>query len=126
MTPRVDLVVCGQVLVSAVPDAPERAEAVGIADGRVASLGRRADVMAGAAAGARVVDAGDAAVIPGLHDFHIHLVGLARSRASVLLDDAADGADVAARIARHAVAMPPDRWITGRGWSEAQLSTAPP
>ena len=126
MSGRADLVVCGQVLVAAVPEAPERAEAVGIADGRVVSVGSREDVTAAAAAGARVIDAGGAAVIPGLHDFHIHLVGLARTRAGVLLDDAADAAEVAARIARHAAALPRDTWITGRGWSEAQLSTAQP
>lgn len=124
MSPRADLVVCGHVLVAAVPDAPERAEAVGIAGGRVVAVGRREDVLAGVAPGARVIDAGDAAVIPGLHDFHIHLVGLARTRAGVLLDDAADGAEVAERIARHVVDLPPEAWITGRGWSEAQLSTA--
>src|SRR5687768_3855720 len=80
MTQRANLVITGQVLVAAVPDAPERAEAIGIADGRVVSVGSRADVMTAAAAGARVIDARDAAVLPGLHDFHIHLVGLARTR----------------------------------------------
>lgn len=126
MNGRADLVVCGQVLVAATPDAPQRAEAVGIAAGRVVAVGSRDDVVAAAAAGARVVDARGAAVIPGLHDFHIHLVGLARTRTGVLLDDAADGAEIAERIARHAAGLAPDAWITGRGWSEVQLSTAQP
>ncbi|HEX7172950.1 MAG TPA: amidohydrolase [Candidatus Limnocylindria bacterium] len=126
MSGRADLVVFGQVLVAALPGAPPRAEAVGIAEGRVVSVGSRETVLGTATAGARVVDARDAAVVPGLHDFHVHLVGLARARAGLLLDDATDGAEVATRIRRHAAGLAPDAWITGRGWSEAQLSTAEP
>ena len=73
------------------------------------------------APGARIVDAGDAAVIPGIHDFHIHLVGLARARRQVLLDDAVDPGDMAARLSDAATGTPPDGWIGGRGWKDAQL-----
>ena len=125
MTRRAELVVTGQVLVAALPDGPERAEAVGISGGRVVSVGARADVLGAAAPGARVVDGGDAAVIPGLHDFHIHLVALARTRGDVLLDDAADGTEIASRLAAHSAPLQPGAWITGRGWSEAQLAGAP-
>jgi hypothetical protein len=122
---RPDLVVSGQVLVAAVPGAIERAEAIGIAGGRVAAVGARSEVLAAAAPGARIVDGGDAAVIPGLHDFHVHLAGLARSRSGVLLDDAADGREVVARLEDHAAARPNDGWVTGRGWSEAQITPLP-
>ncbi len=87
---RPTLVVCGEVLVAANPAGAVRAGAVGILDGRVAVIGSRAEVMAAAAQGARIIDAGTAAVIPGLHDFHIHLDGLARTRSGVRLDGAAD------------------------------------
>jgi predicted amidohydrolase YtcJ len=125
MRPRADLVVTGQVLVAALPGGPVRAEAVGISGGRVVSLGTPADVLGAAAAGARVVDAGNAAVIPGLHDFHVHLVALARTRRDVQLDGARDGTEVAARLAAHSARLQPRTWITGRGWSEAQLASAP-
>jgi predicted amidohydrolase YtcJ len=120
---RADLIVVGDILVAAVPGAPERAEAVGVAGGRVVAVGTRRDVAAAAAAGARVVDATGSAVIPGLHDFHIHLVGLARTRSGVLLDDAPDGAAVVERLARHAAGLAPGAWVTGRGWSEAQVAS---
>lgn len=120
------LVICGQVLVAAETDAAVRAEAVGILDGRVTITGTRAEVMAAAAPGARVVDAGTAAVIPGLHDFHIHLVGLARTRTGVSLDDAADGSDLLARLRAAAERLEPGEWLTGRGWSEARLTNVAP
>ena len=121
---RAHLVIRGQVMLAAVPGALERAEAIGIAGGRVVSAGAARDVIDAAVPRARVVDAGAAAVIPGLHDFHVHLVGLARTRSGVLLDDAADAGEVAARLRAHA-AERPSGWITGRGWSEAQLGGEP-
>lgn len=115
-----DMLIRGQVVVAVGPDGVERAEAIAVSNGRVVAVGADADVAA-AASGARVLDVRDRAVIPGIHDFHIHLVGLARSRRAVDLDGAADLAEVAARVAAGAAAAPPDAWITGRGWSEAQL-----
>lgn len=117
---RPGLVIRGSIIVAASPHGLEVVEAIGIADGRVVALGSRDEVPL--AAGGRLIDAGDAAVIPGLHDFHIHLVGLARSRRAVLLDDAVDATEIASRLASAAVGLAPDAWITGRGWNEAQLS----
>lgn len=121
--PRADLVICGQVVVAAEPSGLETAEAIGISGGRVVSNGTRREVTDAAAPGARVVDAGPAAVIPGLHDFHIHLVGLARTRTGVRMDDATDGAEVLDRLREATLGLAPGAWISGRGWSEAQLSS---
>ncbi len=121
---RADLVVCGQVVLAARADRMETAEAIAIAAGRVVAVGSRADVVAAAGSGARLIDVGDRAVVPGLHDFHIHLVGLARARDAVALDGAADVAEVADRVRRAAADAPPGKWLTGRGWSEAQLAGA--
>lgn len=122
MTPRAELVVCGQIVVAARPDGLETAEAIAISGGRVVAAGPRRDVLAAAGPGARLVDVRDRAVVPGLHDFHIHLVGLARARQSISLDGAADVREVAARVHGVASTKPSDAWLAGRGWSEAQLS----
>jgi predicted amidohydrolase YtcJ len=124
--PRAELVIAGQVVLAAEPDGLETAEAIGIAGGRVVSAGTRAEVTDAAVPGARILDAGDAAVMPGLHDFHIHLVGLARARRSIALDDAADGAEVAARIAAAVQRGVADTWLTGRGWNERQIAGIAP
>ena len=120
--PRADLVVAGEVVLAAEPDGLETVEAIGLSGGRVVSAGTRADVTDAAVRGARIVDAGDAAVVPGLHDFHIHLVGLARARSAIALDDAADGAEVVVRLAAAAPTGASDTWLTGRGWSERQMA----
>jgi hypothetical protein len=123
--PHADLVIHGSVVVAAELEGLLTAEAVGIAGGRVVSVGTRDQVADVASPGARVIDAGEAAVIPGLHDFHVHLVTLARGRAAIGLEDAADGREVLSRL-RAAAARGGDGWITGRGWSEAQLAGVPP
>lgn len=110
-------VIRGSIVVSATAAGIELAEAIGVADGRVVAVGRRDEVPV--TAGAELIEAGDAAVIPGLHDFHIHLVGLARARRAVQLDDAIDAADIAERLSAAASSSGPDVWIVGRGWNEA-------
>ncbi|HUG29563.1 MAG TPA: amidohydrolase, partial [Candidatus Limnocylindria bacterium] len=119
-------VICGQVIVAADSSGLETAEAVGIRDARVVSVGSRRDVTDAAATGARVLDFGAAAVVPGLHDFHLHLVGLARSSRALRLDDARDAGEVAERVASAAASLDASTWLTGRGWTAAQLSDAPP
>ena len=115
-----ELVIRGSIVVAANPDGLEVGEAIAIANGRVVAVGRREEIPV--SSGARVVDAGDAAVIPGIHDFHLHLVGLARSRQQVLLDDALDSGEMAARLSAAAASTASDGWIAGRGWRDAPLA----
>jgi len=125
MTPHADLVIHGQVVLVARPGALETADAIAIAGGRVVAAGTRQDVDAAVGPGTRLVDARDRAVVPRLHDFHIHLVGLARARRDVSLDGAADVREVAGRVREAARGARADAWLTGRGWSEAQLAGVP-
>jgi predicted amidohydrolase YtcJ len=119
--PRASLVLRGQVVVAARPDGIETTEAIGVADGRVVSAGSDRDVVEAAAPGAVVIDARDAAIVPGIHDFHLHLVGMARARRALSLDDARNPAQLVELVARRAAGLPPDGWLTGHGWNEDSL-----
>jgi predicted amidohydrolase YtcJ len=123
---RPTMVLCGEVVVAAASGGIETAEAVGIAGDRVVRVGSRREVIEAAARGARIEELGRAAIIPGLCDFHVHLVGLARARASVRLDDARGGVELVGLIRQAARRLAPDAWLTGRGWSEAQLASVTP
>ncbi len=122
--PRASLVLRGQVVVAALPDGLETAEAIGIAGGRVVSAGRDREVLEAAAPGATVIDVRHAAIVPGVHDFHLHLVGMARARRALQLDGAADYGQLLDAVARRAELLPAGAWLTGRGWSEASLVAA--
>jgi predicted amidohydrolase YtcJ len=119
--PRPDLVVIGQVVVAAEAGQLETAEAVGIADGRVSLVGTRREVVESAASGARAVDMGRAAVVPGLHDFHLHLVGMARARRELALDGIASRRVLVDRVQAALAEREQASWLRGRGWSEAAL-----
>ena len=120
--PRSSTVLLGQVMVSATPAGIRTVEGVGLADGRVVASGSRADVLASAAPRAKVQDFGTAAIVPGLCDFHLHLVGMARARREVRLDEARSADAVLAAMGEAAARLPADGWLRGRGWQDAALA----
>ena len=70
--PLPDLIIINADIVTMDPLTP-KAEALAVADGRVAALGKTAEIKALAGDGTRVIDAGGRLVLPGFQDTHIHL-----------------------------------------------------
>jgi predicted amidohydrolase YtcJ len=68
--------------------------------------------------GEAVLDAGGGAVIPGLHDHHVHLRGLLAARLSADVSAAADPAAFDRMVAAAAAAVGRGRWLRATGWSE--------
>lgn len=71
---RADLLLHGGAIRTMDPAMP-RAEALAIADGRILALGTRASLEGLVGPGTRQVDLGGASLLPGIIDFHIHLLG---------------------------------------------------
>lgn len=77
-----------------------------------------------AAVGPRLAGSGDeldgqgGALIPGLCDHHIHILGLAARAASVTLEEVTAATAFAARVAQAASARPPGAWIRVLGYHE--------
>lgn len=122
MTSPPELLIRGTIVVEALPSHLETVEAILVRDGRVAAAGRWPDVASGASPAARLIDARPNVVIPGLHDFHVHLVGVARARGQLDLDGAADGAEILERVVRRAAQLGQGEWLLGRGWTEAAFA----
>ena len=93
-----------------------RASAIAIRDGRILALGSKED-LGPLSGGARRIDAGGRAVIPGLIDAHIHFLDYARSLAKIDLDGVADKEEVLARVAEKARELGPGRWVLGGRWN---------
>ena len=91
------------------------ASAIAIRDGRILGVGSKDDV--GLPGGARRIDAGGRAIIPGLIDAHIHFLDYARSLAKIELDGVASKEEVIARVAAKAKELGPGRWVLGGGWN---------
>ncbi|WP_171817779.1 amidohydrolase [Pyxidicoccus fallax] len=93
-------------------------EALAVREGKVLATGTKDEVMAAAGAGARVVDLGDATVVPGLTDAHGHLSGLGSGLVTVNLEEAATKAEALARVAAAPQTAFQGEWLIGRGWDQ--------
>jgi predicted amidohydrolase YtcJ len=92
------------------------ADTLVVRDGRIAFVGRRAEVNP--AVGETVRDLGGRAVLPGLVDAHGHLMHLARARLSFDARGLASEEEIAARVGERAASRPRGQWIGGRNWDQ--------
>lgn len=119
----VDLVVASTRVFTGAEDAAHPA-AIAVSDGRIAAVGPRDEVLAyardhrGAKGAPEVRDFGDALVIPGLHDSHLHFFHSAlysSPLATTFLGTSE--ADCVERMRRFAEARA-DGWLLAQGWRE--------
>ena len=89
------------------------ATALAIRGDRIVAVGDDATIRRLASATTRAEDLGGRRVVPGFHDAHWHLP----TRRTADLVGAADPAELVRRLSAFADSIPPDAWITGRGWT---------
>ena len=101
-----------------------RAEAVSIADGKIAAVGSSDEVGHLASGPAQVIDCQGLTLLPGFNDAHCHLPGLARR-----LQDLDCGPDRApsiealkAAVSRHSVGLSAESWVRGRGYDDLRMA----
>lgn len=94
------------------------AEAVAIRGDRIARVGSDAEVLAIRGDATRVIDAQQAAIVPGLHDAHGHFAELGASLQVVDLRGTSSYADVVERVRRRVQTAAPGEWVLGRGWDQ--------
>lgn len=89
---------------------------VRVADGRITAIGEL-----GPERGDEVLDAAGAALLPGLHDHHLHLLALAASLRSVRLGppDVRDAGQLASALTVATARLAPGEWLRGIGYHES-------
>ena len=119
--PSADIILHGGPIYTGVADAP-RVEALRIRGQRIVFVGALNEARSGAA-GARMIDLGDAAAFPGFVDAHVHLGGVGLQ--AMLLDLVGTPSIAALRqsLADYAHAHPQGP-IVGRGWIETHWPEA--
>jgi len=101
-----------------------RAEAMLVADGAIAAVGRRDEVADLAPVSAAGVDLDGATVVPGFNDCHMHILsmGLGLSQLDLTPNSAPSILDICRLVAARAAKLPDGHWILGRGYNQNLLS----
>ena len=114
--PHGTLFVGGTVLTGAA-QTPMKDFAVFVSGDTIREVGP-AETLRAAHPSARVVDATNATILPGLTDAHGHLYGLGVALETVNLVGTTSYDEVIARVKQRAATAAPGEWITGRGWDQ--------
>jgi predicted amidohydrolase YtcJ len=96
---------------------PRQSTGVLVIGGIIREVGPITDLKR-AHANARVVDAAQATLLPGLVDAHAHLYGLGLSLDTVNLMETTSFDEVLERVRARALTAKPGQWIMGRGWDQ--------
>jgi predicted amidohydrolase YtcJ len=99
------------------PDRPVVA-ALAVREGKVLATGTKDEVLAAAGEGARVVDLGEATVVPGLTDAHGHLAGLGSGLVTVNLEGTLTKPEALERVAAAPQSAYQGEWLLGAGWDQ--------
>jgi predicted amidohydrolase YtcJ len=111
----------GNVLTMAA--AQPRAEAIAVAEGRIAAVGSTSDVRALASPDAAHVDLHRRTVLPGFIDAHAHVSQVGHELSKVDLSPCRSIAEVLHAVAARAGSTPPGEWIEGSAmWHESALA----
>jgi predicted amidohydrolase YtcJ len=94
------------------------AEAIAITGDRIAAVGPNDGILQRRGEHTRVIDAQQAAIVPGLHDAHGHFVGLGESLQIVDLRGTSSYEEVIARVRQRAAMAKAGEWVLGRGWDQ--------
>jgi len=111
----------GNVLTMAA--AQPRAEALAVADGRIAAVGSSNDLLAEAGADAERVDLNGRTVLPGFIDSHAHVSHVGHELQKVDLSRCRSIADVLEAFRQRAAPTPKGEWLEASGmWHETALA----
>jgi predicted amidohydrolase YtcJ len=100
--------------------------ALAIKDGVIVAIGDESAVMASKGPGTKVTDLQGAAVIPGLHDMHVHPMGAGLSKLACTFPQGSGPAVVQAAVQQCAAKHKKGEWITGGQWDAASFGATPP
>jgi predicted amidohydrolase YtcJ len=118
-----DLILTNATVVTLDPDRP-RAAAVAVADGLIVATGETREILGLRGPATRVVDCAEAAILPGFHDAHLHLLALASRLVSVDCSPAAvlSFDHLKRTIRERASSVAAGTWVRAWGYDETSLA----
>ncbi|MFJ7994466.1 amidohydrolase [Peribacillus frigoritolerans] len=90
--------------------------AIAILGDKILSVGSKAEIEPFIGSGTKVFNYGNQLIMPGFHDFHLHIMFSALSLTSINLFEARSAQEVAAKILEFSKECPEEDWIIGMQW----------
>jgi predicted amidohydrolase YtcJ len=115
MTHDLDLIIKGNVITMV--NSRPRAEAIGVKDGKIVSVGPASEVEKGAGKSTQLLDLKDKTILPGFIDSHTHPVFTGMARLGVALNSVKSVAETLEKITQRAKTTPPGKWIFCPGYN---------
>ncbi|PJN86599.1 amidohydrolase [Bacillus sp. mrc49] len=113
---KADIVLSGQHVFTGLQDEPIQA-AIAIKENKIMEIGSIEEITSLIGDQTKVYDMEDGLIIPGFHDFHMHIMmGSILQEDSATLFTAASEEEAAKMVGEFAETRPNDEWIFGIGW----------
>ncbi|MFS0599242.1 amidohydrolase [Peribacillus frigoritolerans] len=90
--------------------------AIAILGDKILSVGSKAEIEPFIGSGTKVFNYGNQLIMPGFHDFHLHIMFSALSLTSINLFEARSAKEVAAKVLEFSKECPEEGWIIGMQW----------
>jgi len=101
---------------------PALAQAVGVRDGRIATVGTTADLLSLAGPHTKKIDLAGRTVVPGMNDAHAHIWKIGHLLTTMLdLRRVAGIDELVKSVKTFSARLPPGAWLLGRGYNEAAM-----
>ncbi|MFJ7855731.1 amidohydrolase [Peribacillus frigoritolerans] len=90
--------------------------AIAILGDKILSVGSKAEIEPFIGSGTKVFNYGNQLIMPGFHDFHLHIMFSALSLTSINLFEVRSAQEVAAKVLEFSKECPEEGWIIGMQW----------
>ncbi|MDR5001868.1 amidohydrolase [Brevibacillus parabrevis] len=117
-----DLIVSSNAVFTGLSEKPEPA-AIAIANNKIIAVGTKEEISAYAGEETKVYSFVDQLIMPGFHDFHLHIMHGAVAMECVNLFSARSQREALEMIREFAQAKPDEPWVIGNVWDAAYWDT---
>ncbi len=112
---KADIVLSGDAIFTGLTHEPTSG-AIAILGDKILSVGSKAEIEQFIGSGTKVFNYGNQLIMPGFHDFHLHIMFSALSLTSINLFEARSAQEVAAKVLEFSKECPEEGWIIGMQW----------
>jgi predicted amidohydrolase YtcJ len=110
-----DTILTSHAVFTGLADKPHSA-AIAIAGNRITAVGTEDEILSWKGPETRVIHLGDRLIMPGFHDFHLHLMMGSVAQDSVNLFTARTREEAVEMVLLHAQGRPEEPWVIGFAW----------